>query len=87
MGRRRRALPQCSSVLIHLESRSLEPLDEPLGELAPGIIGCVFAEESAEKIPAPREGEADREYELGAERAMVHREGSRSVLERDVIAP
>jgi hypothetical protein len=48
MGRRWRALPQCPSLLVHLEPGSLELLHDPLGELAPGIIRGMFSKESAE---------------------------------------
>jgi hypothetical protein len=47
MGRRGWALTQYPRLLVHLEPRSLELLDDPLGELAAGIIRGVFSKESA----------------------------------------
>jgi hypothetical protein len=67
----RRALAQYPSLLVYLESRSLKLLDHPLGELAPGIVG-VLPKEPPEQVPAARQGEADREHQLSAERAMIH---------------
>jgi hypothetical protein len=59
MGCRRRALPQDPALLVQLKSGLLEVLDDPLGELAPGIIRGVFAKEPAEQVAAARQGEAD----------------------------
>jgi hypothetical protein len=66
------ALTEYPSILVQLEPRSLELLDYPLGELAPGIIRRVFAKDSAEQFPAARQGEADREDELSAEGVVIH---------------
>jgi hypothetical protein len=67
------ALPQHPGILVQLEPRSLELPDHALGKLAPGIIRRMFSQDPAEQLPAARQGEADREHELGAERAMIHR--------------
>jgi hypothetical protein len=66
------ALPEYPGIVVQFESRSLELLDHTLGEFAPGIVRGVFAQEPAEQVPAPGQGEADREHELSAERPGVH---------------
>jgi hypothetical protein len=66
------ALPKHPGILVQLEPRSLELLDDALGELAPGIIRGVFSKEPAKQVAAARQGEADREHQLSAERAMIH---------------
>jgi hypothetical protein len=80
MGPRGRALPQGPGLLVHLESRPLELLDDPLGEFAPGIVRDMFSKEPAEQVAAARQGKADREHELSAERVMIHWDCSCSVL-------
>ena len=70
MVRRRRKLAENPRLLIQLEPRRLELLNDALGELMPGIIRGVFFKEPAEEIPAACQGQADRESKLGAERAM-----------------
>jgi hypothetical protein len=85
MRRRRWALAQCPRLFVQLEPRSLELLDHPLGELAPGIIWGVFSKEPAEQVTAPRQGEADREHELSAEGVVIHQICSCYVLRGQVI--
>jgi len=72
MWRRGWALPQRSALLVQLQSRPLEVLDHPLGELVPGIVRGMLSKEPAGKVAAPGQGEADREHELSAERVMTH---------------
>jgi hypothetical protein len=66
--------------LQDFEPRPLEVLDHALGKLAAGIVGGVFSKEPPEQVAAARQGEANREYELGPERAMIHQGCSCSVL-------
>ena len=82
MGCRRRALAQHACLLVQLESRPFKVLDHPLGELVAGIVGRMFSKEPAEQVPAAGQGEADREHELGTERAVIHQGCSCSVLRR-----
>jgi hypothetical protein len=72
--RRRRALPQRPALFVQLEPRSLQVFDHTLGELVPGIIRGMFSKEPAEQGPAARQGEADREHELSAERVVIHQD-------------
>jgi hypothetical protein len=51
----------------------LEVLDHPDGEHLPGIVRRVFIEDSAQQGTTARDRESDRECELAAERAMIHR--------------
>ena len=53
------ASPEHPGILVQLEPRSLELLDDTLGEFASGIIRCVLAKEATEQVEAPRQGEAD----------------------------
>jgi hypothetical protein len=49
------------------------PFDNPIGELVRGIfVGGMFSKEPAKKVSAARQGEADREHEMGAERVLTH---------------
>ena len=80
MGPRGRALPQGPGLLVDLESPPLELLDDALGEFAPGIVRDMFPKKPAEQVTAARQGKADREHELSAERVMIHWDCSCSVL-------
>jgi hypothetical protein len=68
----RRALPQALVPLVQLEPRPLQVFHHPLTELVPGIVGCVLAQQPAEEVTTPGDGEADGEHELGTERPVIH---------------
>jgi hypothetical protein len=48
-------------MLVQLESRSLEVLDHPLGELVAGIVRSMLSKQPTEQVAAARQGETDRE--------------------------
>jgi hypothetical protein len=52
MGPRGRALPQGPGLLVHLESRPLELLDDPFGEFVPGVIRSMLSKEPAQQVAA-----------------------------------
>jgi hypothetical protein len=69
---RRRTLLHNLLALIDLETRLLQVLDHPLGELLARIIGHVVLQDSAQEIAATGDREAARERELIAEGAVIH---------------
>jgi hypothetical protein len=77
VARARRALPHNLLAFVDFETRQLQVLHDPLGELLAGLIRCVFCQEPAQQAAAARDREADREGELVAKGAVIHR---RSVL-------
>jgi hypothetical protein len=76
--RRPRLLSKRLASLVDFEPRCLEVLDHALGDLTASIVGRVLCQEPPQKTPASAQGKADRECELVAERAVIHR--GRSVL-------
>jgi hypothetical protein len=52
MGRHRRMLAQGPGLLVHLKSRSLELLNDALGELPPGIIRSMLSKKLAKEFAA-----------------------------------
>jgi hypothetical protein len=65
--RGRRALPEHLALFVDLETRLLQVLHDPLGQLRPGIIRRVFCQEPPQQSATARDREADRERELVAE--------------------
>jgi hypothetical protein len=59
--------------LVDLEAREFQVLDDPFGERLARVVGDVLLEEAAQKVAAAGDGEADREHELCAEGAAIHR--------------
>jgi hypothetical protein len=57
---------------VNLETGLLQVLHDPLGELLAGIVRDVILEEPAQEIATAGDREADREGELGTERAVIH---------------
>jgi hypothetical protein len=70
---RGRSPPERLALFVELEARLLKVSDDPLGELPPGIVRHPLLYDSAQQVAAPRDGQADREDELVAEAAVIHR--------------
>jgi hypothetical protein len=68
----RRTLPCNLLGFVDFETRLLEVLDHPGGELLAGIVRRVLGQDPAQQLPAARDREADREGELIAEGAVIH---------------
>ena len=75
VGRYRRPLPQGPCLVVQLEPRLLQVLDHVLRELALGIVRCMLLQEATQQLPAPAQGEADREHEVIAEGPGMHAGG------------
>jgi hypothetical protein len=75
MVRDRRALPEHLVLFVDLETCLLEMLDHSRGELLASIVRRVLRQEPAQQGTAARYRKADRECELVAERAVIHRRG------------
>jgi hypothetical protein len=73
VGLPRGLLPHDLIALVDLKAALLKVLDHPLGEHLVGIIGHVILQEPAQEIAAACDREADREDELVAEWAVIHR--------------
>jgi hypothetical protein len=69
---RRRATPHDLLTLIDLETRPLQVLNHPRGELLTGIVRYVLFEQPAQEVAATGDREADREGELVAEGSVIH---------------
>jgi hypothetical protein len=61
-------------VLVNLKTRLLEVPDHTLGELLAGIVRHVLFHDPSQEIAAARDSKADREPELVAEAALIHRD-------------
>jgi hypothetical protein len=68
----RRALPERLTILVQLEPRLLEVLDDPLGKLVPSVIGRMLLQKPVQQAAATGQREADRKDEVITERPGKH---------------
>jgi hypothetical protein len=66
--------PQHLARFVDLEPRLLQMLDHPRGYPLAGIVWRMLLEDPAQQIAATANGKADREGELVAKRAVIHRD-------------